>query len=255
MDAGEVVVHVVEGNGGLVVGELLGEAVRESGKPTHLHPHREVLPLHERRGNVFEARAAADWLPAAADVIGRAVAHLAAHIPRLPIQLHQHSVIHVGPECALDGTEVSLVAVRGQLHTAAEPGLEVVDEPIGCPRVAAADIPARHQLRFGVDGHPRPHIAPALRLLLRAGVLFLGTDEAPNLVALDAFARQIHQRLALVLRARAAQVGQQFKDRRAVRASHPHGGAEAVAFHQTCHDPFTFLLAQLVHVTLYAIDS
>ena len=44
----EVAVHEVEGDGVLVVLQLPGESVGQSGEPPH--PHREVLSLNKARG-------------------------------------------------------------------------------------------------------------------------------------------------------------------------------------------------------------
>ncbi len=45
MDAGEVVVSEVKGNGGAVVLQFLRVGVREAREAADLHPHREVLAL------------------------------------------------------------------------------------------------------------------------------------------------------------------------------------------------------------------
>ena len=51
--------------------------------------------------------------------------------------------------------------------------------------VAKPDQPGRNQLRFGVDGNPCPNAAdPSFVLPLVGDVLFLHTDERPNLIKL-----------------------------------------------------------------------
>jgi hypothetical protein len=40
---------------------LLGKAVRESGKPAHLHPHGQILALDIGRGDVVRVRASDDF--------------------------------------------------------------------------------------------------------------------------------------------------------------------------------------------------
>ena len=53
MDAREVVVQEVDRHGGRVILAILAEAIGQPCEPAHAHPHREVLALHIRRGNVL----------------------------------------------------------------------------------------------------------------------------------------------------------------------------------------------------------
>ena len=45
MNATEIVIREVQGDGGFQVRQLLAERIGESGKAPHLHPHGQVLPL------------------------------------------------------------------------------------------------------------------------------------------------------------------------------------------------------------------
>jgi hypothetical protein len=42
----------VKRHGGLVVLDLLAESIGQPSEPPHAHPHREVLALHEARGDM-----------------------------------------------------------------------------------------------------------------------------------------------------------------------------------------------------------
>jgi len=56
MDAGEVVVHVVERHRRRMVVELLREGVRQPRKPANRHAHREILALDVGRADVRRVR-------------------------------------------------------------------------------------------------------------------------------------------------------------------------------------------------------
>ena len=123
VDAGEVVVHVVERYGRFVVLDLLGEAIREPGESAHPHPHREILALDVAGTDMRHLWIAKpdDLLAAVADC--RAVALLP--FGGVAEVLHELRVVNLVGEGIDDGIEVDLVAVRGELHAvgkAAAPG-------------------------------------------------------------------------------------------------------------------------------------
>src|ERR1035437_3028522 len=72
----EVVVHEVERDGRFEVLDLLREGVREPREPPHAHPHREVLELDVRRGDVPLVWVASYYPPLGRDETGWAVTTL-----------------------------------------------------------------------------------------------------------------------------------------------------------------------------------
>ena len=96
--------------------------------------------------------------------------------------------------------------------------------------------PMRHvgtQLRVGVDGNPRPHVAGHLRGALRPlNVLLLRVDELPNLVALQAPAAEPAKRLILVGGADRAEIRDQLQDGRFGDVSPAGRREDAVALNQ-----------------------
>jgi hypothetical protein len=56
----EVVVHVVKGDRGNVILDLLGERIGQAGEAAHLHPHREILALDVAGADVLRVRASSD---------------------------------------------------------------------------------------------------------------------------------------------------------------------------------------------------
>ena len=132
------------------------------------------------------------------------------------------------------------------------------------PGIAGADVKARDELGIGVDGRPRPdgaHEVLALAVRLRDGrhtphrlryVLVLRVAEAPDLVALEALAREVDHDLALVVLAHGAEVGQKLEHRPLCHAGHAARGADGVALAEGRHDLGASLRCQLVHAVQYA---
>jgi len=53
-----------------VVLDFLAERIRQARKAAHGHPHREILALDVRRGDVFRIGIASDFLDLAAEAHG-----------------------------------------------------------------------------------------------------------------------------------------------------------------------------------------
>lgn len=123
-----------------------------------------------------------------------------------------HGVVHVGPERLLNGLQVGLVAVRGQLHTVPQAALEVGDDHERVGGGALSHQPRRHQLRVADLGQ-RPDVAVAEGVAVFLGdVLLVGVAQRADFVTLDTDAWQVGELAVLVLRARLGQVGQQLGD-------------------------------------------
>jgi len=105
------------------------------------------------------------------------------------------------------------MAVRGYLNAVRETPGQVGDESICGLAASVADDPRHHQLGVGIEGGPSPNVARSLRRgLCSRHVLRLGVAERPNLIELEPSAREIVERLLLVLAAGFASVYQQFHD-------------------------------------------
>jgi len=97
---------------------------------------------------------ARDDLRLAAQALRRAVPFLAVRV--VPVNLRQRCVVDVSAEGILDGGQVGLVAVRGELHTATETAGNVGHELVRRARVARTNKPRWDQLRVRIDARPRP---------------------------------------------------------------------------------------------------
>ena len=114
MRADEIVEQGLERNHLNVVRELLAVAVRQAREATHVHPHRLVVRLHERRGDVIDVRVAFDAALEGSDALSRAVAALEG-VRDVAIQLDQVGIVLVGPKRALDCFQMGAAAIRCQL--------------------------------------------------------------------------------------------------------------------------------------------
>jgi hypothetical protein len=87
-------------------------------------------------------------------------------------------------------------------------------------------------------------------LVFRRSVLFLASDKRPYFVALYALARQVSQRLVLIIRTRFASINQQFDDAVNCRVRQSGSGADAVTINQTTQDLNPLSSAQFIHVPI-----
>ena len=65
-----------------------------------------------------------------------------------------------------DRVEVDLVAIGRELDPMGKAAGKICDELRSASSVALANKPARNELGVGINGNPRPAIAPAVRLAL-----------------------------------------------------------------------------------------
>lgn len=163
----------------------LAKTIGKARKPAHVHAHGKILPLHVGRANVRFGRLAFDAGLDGSGALGRAVAPCEAG--RVAIQLDEHGVVHVASECALNGVQVRLVAVRGELHPVCQPAPYVLHEVVGVFGVSPAYKVGHDQLAVGVQSCPCPSVSSTFRGGLGSrDVLLLRIGECPNFITLDA---------------------------------------------------------------------
>src|SRR5581483_8151820 len=107
-------------------------------------------------------------------------------------------VVHAAAKGVLDRDEIRHMAVSGELHAIREATGQILDENFCRRDPATPDHPRADELRVGIERGPRPYVAVAEHalLVLRHVALFRIT-ETPNLIALDALAREIAESLVL----------------------------------------------------------
>jgi hypothetical protein len=109
-----------------------------------------------------------------------------------------------------------------------------------------------NQLGISVDANPGPNVSPADFFLFGRCVLLLGTNIGPDFIALETANPDIANVHIVVLHTCFAKVNQQFGDRVPSDTGHSGGGAKAVSFHQSGHNPDALVLTKQVHIDYYA---
>ena len=87
---------------------------------------------------------------------------------RSPIGLYQHGVIHVSPKRVINGPDVGPEAVRCDLYTPPDAGLEVLDKLPGCLRRPLAHCERGNQLAHRVQGN-KDELISEVPVFFRAG--------------------------------------------------------------------------------------
>lgn len=145
------------------------------------------------------------------------------------------------------------MSVSGQLDAARKSRSQVMHELMGSTSSASTYKPRRNQFGIGADSRPRPDISKAEFALLTIGDVFgLGMAKGPDFIALKALARQVLQRLILIVRAGFPDFGQQFHHGILGYASHLDCGSNGIAFHKSGNNLHSLGNRQRIHNDHYA---
>jgi hypothetical protein len=120
MNATEIVIREMQGDGGFQVRSLLAERIRQSGESSASHAKGEVLPLHEASGDVLGVGIAGsdlgynlrDWAWGVPP-FGRIKLSMIEHLDKL-------REVYIQPEAHGYGSGVVDKAVRGELSRRGE---------------------------------------------------------------------------------------------------------------------------------------
>ena len=219
VNAGEIIVHIMQGDCRFVVLNFLGKCVCQPHESAHRHPHREILPFHMACRNVRFVRRAGDRGFACAYTLCWRITHFAT-FRRGAVNFNQSCVINVRAKSIFNRVQIGLVAVCRQLDAMRQPPGQIVYKMICRIRVACANKPARDKFRGGVERNPCPHTAPAVAPIVCRHIFFFAANKAPNFIALNPFAIQVAKGFVLIRRARRAKFDQKFLNRGAVNARH-----------------------------------
>ena len=174
----------------------------------------------------------------------------------LAIQFDELRVINIGAKGSLNRFQISPVPVAGHLNTIREPPRKITDKLNSRRATAIANAPRRNEFRVGADRNPSPHVARRLRRGLgEHDLALLGVDEAPNLVELDALARQIAEGLVLIGQTGFASIDQQLVDGVYRDIGKPTSRAKAVPLNKRVEDLGAFGDRQPVHASQYSDAS
>lgn len=232
MNAAEIVIREVQGDGGFEMRQLLAVRIRQPREPAKLHSQGKVLPFHKRCTDVIGVGiTAADFGYNLRDRSWGVP--LISKLAMVTIQFRQLSEISIAREGFLNSLAIKDVRIRGQLHAvSAESVIQIQHEGL---RVGAGTFPdevGRDELRIGIKGHENPLIAKVCRVIF-SDLFLLLHQEAPNFITLNATAEQLAHLFVHYFFAALARQKQQPHDCVPVESSEPFSRANRTALKQT----------------------
>src|ERR1017187_556284 len=236
MHTREIVAHVKQRNHRDVVVQLFAERIRQASKAPHVHPHVEILALHEAGRDVILIRVADNFHALGSKTLCGAVAFLSLGI--VAENLHQLCVIDLISKRVRHGKQVHLMAVRGQLDSVRQSASYILKEVRCTPRIPRTYLPTDYKLRICVNRGEGPNVSSVSSTLPHGSrhILLLGRDEAPNLIDLDALRRYIANGDILVLLAGFTDTHKQPKDSALRHACHRNALTNRAPFDQRRDD-------------------
>src|SRR6266481_2635486 len=190
MNTAEIVIREVQGDSGFQIAKFLRKGIGQSGKPSHLHSHGQILSFHKRRADIFLNRVPLfnlgdrlkDW---AWGVFGRVVM-----LAVIAIEFYQLSEVNVCAKSSVNGVNVEPETIRGELHSLGETLRKIVNKIIRGRGRTLADDKRGNQFCFRVNGHKNPLVAKLFRVVFADSALLL-EPERPYFIALDKVAFQV----------------------------------------------------------------
>lgn len=137
--------------------------------------------------------------------------------------------------------------VRGDLWTANDAVGGITHEVVGRMLAAISNVVRNAQLRIGINRRPRPAITPAVRFLFRRDVFPLGSDEAPDFVALQTPDTHVANVFMVVSSGCTGHVNEQLGNGVDRNVAEPTRGPEAVSLDQHPDDLDSLRKWQPVH--------
>ena len=255
MNLAKVIEHEMQRHGMGVILDLLAKRVRQAREAAHMHSHREVLALNVAGRNMALVGVAGNHRALCADESRWAVAtRHALRGRRLAVALFEHSVIRIGAEDFFNRFGVVGPAVRSDLRSTDNASREVVQKLNRRGRGAWANHVGHHQAAVGIDGGPRPHIAPFVEFLFWH-VLLLRADKRPDFINLQPRRLDVPDVRIVIGRARGAKVAQQLFHSHAGDAGDARRAAQRIALNQRRNHANAIRRAQSVHTRQYTYSA
>lgn len=228
-----------------VVLDLLGMGVGLAGKPAHSHPHGQVHPLHMGGADMLLVRHSDHGNPGHPQ---RLLEPAPVHVLILAVILHDDGIVDVPLETPLNGVQVSLVPIAGQLDPLGQPTGQVLQEHIAGQLTPVPHLPAHQEFGIRVEGGPGPYLPEPLPVLEPAGqVAVLGIDEAPHLIHLHPFGGEVAHMGIMVAVTGLPDRTEQLIHGIGGNPRNPPGGAHGITLNEEVEDLGTFGQWQDVH--------
>jgi hypothetical protein len=244
MNPNEIVVHEVNCQRSNVMLNAFAEPIRETGKPTHVHSHIQVLPLNVGCGNQINIRVPEFRLLLNPGANVRRVARFRACRRAFAVLLDEHGIINsIRAKRFTNGGKIDRVSIGGELNAIGETACNVAHENVSGLPVPASNMPRNDKLRIGIEGGPCPNRTGfEFGFLFHRSIRVFLANVAPNFIALNALRLHIHYALIMVAFTRFAELQNDFRDRIAGRSGNTRRGANAVPLNEAAND-FDLLFA------------
>jgi hypothetical protein len=249
MNAAEIVIREVQRNGGFQMRQPFAERIREPRKTPHRHSHGQVLPLDERRTDVFGIGIAhSDFGYNPRDAWWGVPRFGSVKLPVIAKHLRKLREVAFGSKALRNAHGVVVQSIRGELHAV---GNALIQVPEKGPRIrphALADAKRRHQLGLRVDGNVNPLVANFGRIAAPHVAPFL-SDVAPDFIDLQIPGAEVSHSRVHELDAALTSNQQEAHDRVSIEASEPLCAANRAPFQKAVQRPFCCIGIRNQHIS------
>src|SRR5579871_4164979 len=247
MHTTEIVVGKMQSDSSPKMRELLAVGVGQARETAHCHAHSEVLPLHERRADMFR-------IGIAKSNLGYNLRDWAWGVPpfravELPVikQLHKLREVHIQTKAHRHHCRVVVQSVRRQLNGSGQSLVQVPKKSVRTLSCALANKERRNEFGFFVNGYKHPLISD-LRIFAAACASAFLLNEGPDFVNLQIPGLESAHLVVHQFRAALASHQQQAHDGIPIQSSEPLSTADRAAFQQTMQGADRSMRARLKRV-------
>jgi len=234
MNAAEIVIREVQGNGRFQMRQLFAKSIREARQSAKLHPHGEVLPLHIGRADMVRVRIARAHL--GYNLRDRSVP-LIPELAVVSVELGQLSEVGITRKRFFHCFAVEDVGVSGQLHAVISDAIpQILHECLRIQGRAFADDKGRNELAVSIEGHEYPLISEVYGIVF-PDVARLLHNKRPNSIALNSLEGKLPHTLIHQLLAALSGQYQQPHDRVAIQAREPFCAANRAPLQKALNRP------------------
>ena len=231
MNTAEIIKREVQGDSGFQIVQLFRESIGQSGKPSHLHSHGQVLSFHVRRADVILVRLSLSNLGYNLDDRAWGVFRFAVMLPIIAVQLYQLGKVNICAERSFNSVNVEPESVCSDLYAVIESLRKIIHKVSGSGSGTLAYHERGNQFCFRVNCDKHPLVAKLCRIIFAYSTL-LFKAKSPYLIALDEIALQIAHSLIHEPRAALSGQNEQLHNRVPMQSCKALCRANGAAFYQ-----------------------
>lgn len=231
MHSTEIVVNGVKGNGMTEIINLLAKGVRQPRKPSHGHPHSEILTFNVAGRDVTRVRFSVDDSSSGPDALCWAIARF--RFGGNSVEFNKGRIVDIRAKSTLHGFHVNAISVRSQLDTAGEPPCQILHKLKGTSGIPSSNKIGDNQFGIGINSNPSPNIpVPELAFLIGGYILLFRIAELPDFVTLNPARFNSANSVMVKLLTRCSDTFQEAEDCSLGYSSHTAGSADGISFHE-----------------------